>query len=77
MSDRLLALFAEELDVSSSALDDDSSPDTVENWDSLAAMRLVAAIESEFDVRLSTREIMKMRSIGIARAVLRDKSVDV
>lgn len=77
MSDRLLALFAEELDVSSSTLDDDSSPDTVESWDSLAAMRLVAAIESEFDVRLSTKEIMKMRSIGIARAVLRDKNLDV
>jgi acyl carrier protein len=77
VSDRLLALFAEELDVSSSTLDDDSSPDTVESWDSLAAMRLVAAIESEFDVRLSTKEIMKMRSIGIARAVLRDKNLDV
>ncbi len=77
MSDPLLALFAEELDVPFASLDDESSPDTVESWDSLAAMRLVAAIEGEFDVRLSTKEIMKMRSIGIARAVLRDKNIDV
>lgn len=77
MNDKLVALFADELEVDQSTLNDDSSPDTVESWDSLAAMRLVAAIESEFDVRLSTKEIMKMRSIGIARAVLREKNIDV
>lgn len=77
MNDKLVALFADELEVDQSTLNDDSSPDTVENWDSLAAMRLVAAIESEFDLRLSTKEIMKMRSIGIARAVLREKNIDV
>ncbi len=40
-------------------------------------MRLVAAIEGEFSVRLSTKDIMKMRSIGLARAVLREKNVSV
>lgn len=77
MSDKLIDLFADELDVEPSELSDESSPDTVENWDSLAAVRLVAAIESEFDVRLSTKEMMKMRSIGIARLVLREKNVTV
>jgi acyl carrier protein len=77
MSDRLIDLFAEEFDVGSESLDDDSCPDTVEQWDSLAAVRLVAAIEAEFSVRLSTAEIMKMRSIGLARAVLKSKGAEV
>jgi acyl carrier protein len=77
MTDALIALFAEELDVESSALNDQSSPDTVESWDSLAAVRLVAALESEFGVSLTAREIMRMRSIGIAREVLREKNVDI
>ena len=75
MSDRLLNVFAEELGVDPSTLSEESSPETVEQWDSLAAMRLVAAIEEEFGTRLSTGEIMKMRTIGIARAVLADKGV--
>ena len=75
MSDKLLNVFAEELGVDPSALSEESSPETVEQWDSLAAMRLVAAIEEEFGTRLSTGEIMKMRTIGIARAVLADKGV--
>ncbi|MHA7971290.1 acyl carrier protein [Rhizobium terricola] len=75
MSDKLIALFAEELGVDPSELSDGSNPDTVESWDSLAAMRLVAAIESEFDVTLSGKEVMKMRTIGIAREVLAAKGV--
>lgn len=77
MSDKLIGLFAEELGVEASNLSDQSSPDTVEEWDSLAAMRLVAAIESEFAVRLTTKDIMKMRTIGVAREVLRGKGVEL
>ncbi len=77
MTDRLITIFAEELEIDAQELNEDSSPDTVESWDSLAAMRLVAAIESAFKVRLSTKEIMKMRSIGIARTVLLEKNVTI
>ena len=77
MSDKLIYLFASILDVDPADLNDESSPDTVEQWDSLAAMHLVAAIEEEFDIRLSTKEIMKMSSIGLARATLKDKGIEL
>jgi acyl carrier protein len=75
MADRLFELFAEGLGVPSDQLSDDSSPDSVEQWDSLAAMTLVALIEDTFSVTLSTRDIMKMRTIGLARSVLTAKGV--
>lgn len=77
MSDRLVKLFSEVLEVDLSALNDESSPDTIEQWDSLGAMHLVAAVEGEFGVQLSTREIMKMTTIGFAREALRKKGVDI
>lgn len=77
MVDRLIALFAEELDVDEATLNEESSPDSVELWDSLASMRLVAAIESEFSVRLSARDAMRMKTIGIVRSVLKDKAADL
>ena len=70
MTDRLIALFADELMLDAADLNEDTNPDNTEQWDSLAAMRLVAAIEETFDTTLSTAEIMKMRSIGIVRKVL-------
>jgi acyl carrier protein len=77
MTDALIALFAEELDVEPSRLSDQSSPETVDTWDSLAAVRLVAAVESEFSVSLTARDIMRMRTIGIVREVLREKKIDI
>jgi len=77
MQDKLVLLFAEELDVDPATLSEASSPDTVETWDSLAAMRLVAAIEAVFSVSLSARDVMRMRTIGIARGVLQSKGVDI
>lgn len=75
MSDRLVQLFAQGLGIDTAHLSDQSSPETVEQWDSLAATRIIAALESEFDVRLSTKEILQMRTIGGAREVLRGKGV--
>lgn len=76
MADRLIEVFAEGLQVDASTLGEDTSPDTNEKWDSLAAMELVMGIEETFEVKLSTREIMKMRSIGAAREVLKSKGVE-
>jgi acyl carrier protein len=77
MADELIKLFSETLNVDASLLSDESSPDTLEKWDSLAAMNLVSAIEEEFEVELTTKEIMKMYTIGMARQLLQNKSIDV
>ncbi|MCX7114411.1 MAG: acyl carrier protein [Gammaproteobacteria bacterium] len=74
--DHLTTLFSEVLGIEASQLNDDTSPDNLFNWDSMAAMSLVIAIEEAFSVELSTSEIVNMRSIGFARAVLRKKGVE-
>ncbi len=75
MTDRLAEVFALVLKVPADRLSDQTSPDNTPSWDSLAAMELVSQIEETFGVQLSTREIMKMRSLGLARALLRGKGV--
>lgn len=77
MDDELIQLFAEVLEIDSAELNDESSPDNVKQWDSLSAMKLVSAIEEKFNVRLSTKEIMKMSTIGRARKTLQSKKVMV
>jgi acyl carrier protein len=77
MADPLVQLFAEVLEIDPAELHDDSSPDTVQQWDSLAAMKLVSAIEEKFNVTLSTKEIVKMSTIGRARKTLQSKKVEI
>jgi acyl carrier protein len=44
-------------------------------WDSLATINITLAVEMEFGLRLSMREVQGMSSIGLARSVLRIKGV--
>ena len=76
MTDRLLETFSRGLKLPAESLSDETSPSNTPAWDSLAAMEMVVLIEDTFDVRLKTSEIMKMRSIGLARTVLRSKGVE-
>jgi acyl carrier protein len=77
MSDVLIELFAEVLRVDPAELNEETSPENLKQWDSLAAMALVAAIEEKFTVRLSTKQIMKMSTIGRARKALQGMQVAI
>jgi acyl carrier protein len=75
MTARVAKVFSEVLGISSDQVCDETSPDNTPQWDSMAAMTLVVAIEDEFDVRLSTAEIVSMRNVAIVKKVLRGKGV--
>jgi acyl carrier protein len=77
MADKLLTIFSEVLDIPLEKLGDSISPENTSQWDSLAAMHLVVAIENALNVRLSTKEILQMNSIGAARKLLIEKGVSV
>jgi acyl carrier protein len=76
MVDKVIALFAETLAIDPARVQELSSPDTMREWDSLATMKLIVAFEDAFSVRLSTREILSMRTIEAIRSVLRKKGVE-
>jgi acyl carrier protein len=75
MYDQLIEVFAEGLKMAPSELNEQTCPENTPEWDSLAAMTLVMLLEDSFEVRLSTREIMKMNSVASARSVLQAKGV--
>jgi len=54
-------------------LNDNSSPDTVANWDSLKHMNLILALEEKFAVAFSEEEIIDMLSVKSIVDVLSKK----
>ncbi|MGA8259165.1 MAG: AMP-binding protein [Arenicellales bacterium] len=46
------------------ALEPDASPATVSGWDSLAHMEMILAVEREFSIRFTTKEIMTVETLG-------------
>ena len=48
----------------------ESSPETIENWDSMQHLNLVLAIEEKFGVQLDPEDIEKMKNIGAVAALV-------
>ena len=67
---RLRKCFTEALGLPAVDLTDDLTYATRPQWDSIAHMSLVAALETEFDVMLETEDILGMNSYGEARSIL-------
>jgi len=48
----------------------ESSPETIENWDSMQHLNLVLAIEEKFGVQLEPEDIEEMKNIGAVAALV-------
>jgi acyl carrier protein len=51
----------------------DSSPETIENWDSMQHLNLVLALEEKFGLQLDPEEIEQMKSVGAVAALVEKK----
>jgi acyl carrier protein len=54
-------------------LNGDSSPDTIEEWDSIMHINLVLAIEEEFGVKFTDEEILEMMNVSLIVMALKEK----
>jgi acyl carrier protein len=52
---------------------ENSSPDTIESWDSLKHMNLVVALEEEFEIEFIDDEINEMMNFVLIKSVLMGK----
>jgi acyl carrier protein len=68
--DKLRATFAESLGLPVSEVSDDLTYNTIAQWDSVAHMALIAALEDAFDVLIETEDVIDMSSFAKAKAIL-------
>ena len=71
---RLQAIFREFFNDDSLQLADGMTFSDIGGWDSLAHMNLINALEAEFGLKFSVRELMKMKNVGTIRQVLTAKA---
>jgi acyl carrier protein len=76
-SPALHSVVARALNVAAASVSDESSPETLRRWDSLSHLDLMNTIEDAYAIRFSTAEIMRAKSVGDIRRLLREKGVVV
>jgi acyl carrier protein len=69
---RLQAIFRDELDLPDLKISAQSTPDEVDGWDSLATIRVVAAVEREFDRQFEAAQIESIGSVADLISMIRN-----
>lgn len=72
MDEKLKEIMAAVLEIEENEITDSTSPQTVESWDSLRQMNLIAAIEEEFEVSFSQEQMMEMLNYQLIKITLEE-----
>ena len=68
--------FREVFDDPTLVLRDDMAAGDVEQWDSMAHINLVIALEKSFDIKFATTEIPDMLNVGVILSLIREKTAE-
>lgn len=73
MEEKIFNLVSELFNINKNKITLESNEEDIEEWDSLGHLSLITAIEKEFNVKLSTIEILKIENIGDIISILNKK----
>ncbi len=75
MSQRLYDLIAKVMKEQSSAINDESSPKSIENWTSFRGYVLLSELETEFNVKFTIDEAMDVANVADIKKHLKNHGV--
>ncbi len=62
--ERLTQVFRDFFDDDSIVIDEDTTADDIDDWDSLSHITLMSAVEEEFGVKFTMGEVSGMENVG-------------
>ena len=77
MSKKLYQIISKILDVPASEINDESSPETIENWDSFNSLMLADELESEFNISFTLEEIIDSANVTAIKKHLKNHGVSL
>jgi len=76
IEDRIKNVMSAVFEIPEGIIKDDSSPDTIESWDSLKHMNLIIALEEEFDYKFSDSETIELLNFKLISTILSEHSIN-
>ncbi|MEX0656178.1 MAG: acyl carrier protein [Nitrosopumilaceae archaeon] len=75
MSEKLYSIISHVMNIPVSEINDQSSPETIENWDSFSGYILLDEIESEFNVKFTLDETLEIKNVGDFKKLLQKQGI--
>ena len=77
MSSNLLDIIANVMEEQVTDIDDESTPETIENWDSFRGLVLFEELETKFEVKFTLNELLNIKKIKDIKNILSVRGVSV
>ena len=77
MSEKLYDIISKVFSVPLTEINDESSPETIESWDSFNGLILVDDLESNFNVKFTISEITDVKNISDIKRHLKNHGINV
>ncbi len=71
--DRLTEVFRDFFDDDDIVINDETTSDDIEDWDSLEHINLIVAIEQEFEMKFSMGEVTGMKNVGAMVDIIQER----
>ena len=69
----LIEILSDLFDINPDEVDLNTSPDTVEAWDSIGHIRLIASIEEKYQISITPEDQIEMLNVDLVTSFLADK----
>ena len=76
MSEKLYQIVSKVFNVDNSKIDDETSPENLEEWDSFNFYVLLDEIENEFNVKFDLDETLEIKKIGDFKKIFQKHGID-
>ena len=77
MSNKLYSIISKVMDVPESEINDQSSPENIESWDSFHGLVLVDELENTFNVKFTIEEIADVQNVGDIKQHIKNHNIDL
>ena len=76
MSEKLYRIVSKVFNVDNSKIDDETSPENLEEWDSFNFYVLLDEIENEFNIKFDLDETLEIKKVGDFKKIFQKHGVD-
>lgn len=73
MENRIKKVMSEVLDIEEILINDSTSAEMIENWDSLKQMNLIVALEEEFDIEFDGEDLENLINFKLICLIIQEK----
>ena len=77
MPNKLYSIISKVMNIPESEINDQTSPENIESWDSFHGLLLVDELENNFNVKFTIEEIADVQNVGDIKQHIKNHNIDL